>query len=77
VGARLFGSCGHQLSSGGHHSLTLEEITRRLAEYLGPLAKIVIKKLAAQSDDLEFIYREAARQISNEADRTAFLNGRK
>jgi serine/threonine protein kinase len=70
VGAKLFGS-------GGHQSLTLEEITRRLAEYLGPLAKIVIKKLAAQSDDPEFIYREAAKQISNESDRAAFLKGRK
>jgi serine/threonine-protein kinase len=77
VGERLFGSGGHKISSGGHQNLTLQEITRRLAEYLGPLAKIVIKKLAAQSDDPEFIYREAAKQISNESDRAAFLKGRK
>ncbi len=69
VAERLF-------ASSGAHNLTLEDITRRLAQYLGPVAKIVIKKLAAQSDDPEFIYREAAKQISNEADRAAFLRSK-
>ena len=60
-------------SSNGMQSLPLEEITRRLAVYIGPVAKFVVKKLAAQSSDLDFIYKEAARQITSDADRAAFL----
>jgi len=60
-------------SSSGLQSLPLEEISRKLAVYIGPVAKFVVKKLAAQSDDLDFIYQEAARQISSDADRAAFL----
>ena len=53
--------------------LPLEEITRRLAVYIGPVAKFVVRKIAAQSSDPEYIYQEAARQISSESDRAAFL----
>jgi len=40
------------------------------------VAKFVVRKLAAQSTDLDFIFREAAKHIQNEADRAAFLRGR-
>ncbi len=65
------------VSSSGIQNLTLEDITRKLAVYIGPVARFVVKKLAAQSDDLEFIYREAAKQIPSDADRTAFLKARR
>jgi serine/threonine-protein kinase len=64
-------------SSSGFQNLSLEEISRRLAEYIGPVAKIVVKKLAAQSDDLDFIFHEAAKQIPSDADRAAFLKARR
>lgn len=64
------------VSSSGFQSLPLEEISRKLAAYIGPVAKFVVKKLAAQSDDLDFIYREAAKQIPSDADRAAFLRSR-
>jgi serine/threonine-protein kinase len=71
------GSAQQKQSSGsGLQSLPLEEISRKLATYIGPVAKIVVKKLAAQSDDLDFIYREAARQIPSDADRAAFLRSK-
>ncbi len=60
-------------SSSGLQNLPLEEITRRLALYIGPVAKFVVKKIAAQSSDPEFIYQEAAREIRSDADRAAFL----
>lgn len=63
-------------SSSGFQSLPLEEISRKLAVYIGPVAKIVVKKLAAQSEDTDFIYREAARQISSDVDRAAFLRSK-
>jgi serine/threonine-protein kinase len=60
-------------SGSGMQSLPLEEVSRKLAVYIGPVAKFVVKKLAAQSDDLDFIYREAAKQISSDTERAAFL----
>ena len=71
----LMGSKPH--SSSGLESLALEDVVRKLANYIGPVAKIVVKKLAAQSEDLDFIYREAAKHIQGEADRAAFLRARK
>lgn len=64
-------------SSAGIENLSLEEISRRLAVYIGPVAKFVVKKLAAQSDDLDFIYRESAKQISSDSDRATFLKARR
>jgi eukaryotic-like serine/threonine-protein kinase len=55
----------------------LDEISRKLAVYIGPVARLVVKRLAAQSADLETLYREAARQIPSETDRVAFLRSRK
>ncbi|KAA6463328.1 serine/threonine protein kinase [Acidobacteria bacterium AB60] len=72
------GSAGTRFSSGsGLENLALEDVVRRLANYLGPVAKFVVKKLAAQSPDIDFIYREAAKHIQSDADRAAFLRGRK
>jgi serine/threonine protein kinase len=64
-------------SSGSLQTLPLEEITRKLAVYIGPVAKFVVKKLAAQSEDTDFIFREAAKQITSDTDRAAFLRSRK
>jgi serine/threonine protein kinase len=64
-------------SGSGFQSLPLEEVSRKLAVYIGPVAKFVVKKLAAQTDDLDAIYREAAKQITSEIDRAAFLRSKK
>jgi eukaryotic-like serine/threonine-protein kinase len=64
-------------SSSAVHSLFLEDTIRKLAVYIGPVAKFVIKKLAAQSDDPDFIFHEAAKQIPSDTDRAAFLKSRR
>ncbi len=64
-------------SASGFQNLHLEEVSRRLAVYIGPVAKFVVKKLAVQSDDIDFIYREAAKQIPSDADRAAFLRSKR
>ena len=64
-------------SSTGLQNLSLEEISRRLAVYIGPVAKFVVKKLAAQSEDLDWIFRESAKQIPSDSDRAAFLKARR
>jgi serine/threonine-protein kinase len=58
-------------------SLPLEEVSRKLAVYIGPVAKFVVKKLAAQTEDLDTIYREAAKQIGSDTDRAAFLKSKR
>jgi serine/threonine-protein kinase len=68
---------GKSGSSTGFPNLAVEDISRKLAFYIGPFAKLVIKKLAAQSEDLDFIYREAAKEIPSDADRAAFLRARR
>jgi serine/threonine-protein kinase len=62
--------------SSGLENLALQDVVRKLAVYIGPVAKFVVKKLAAQSEDLDFIYREAAKHIQADADRSAFLRNR-
>lgn len=63
-------------SGSGMRSLPLEEISRKLAVYIGPVAKIVVKRLAEKSQDPDTIYREAAKEISSDSDRAAFLRSR-
>jgi eukaryotic-like serine/threonine-protein kinase len=64
-------------SGSGIQSLPLEEVSRKLAVYIGPVAKFVVKKLAAQTEDLDTIYREAAKQIGSDTDRAAFLKSKR
>jgi serine/threonine protein kinase len=63
-------------SGSGLKSLQLEEISRKLAVYIGPVARIIVKRLAEKSADPDFIYREAAKQISSDVDRAAFLRSK-
>ncbi|MGA7523390.1 MAG: serine/threonine-protein kinase [Acidobacteriaceae bacterium] len=63
-------------SGSGLQSLPLEEIARKLGVYIGPVAKIIVKRLAEKSQDPDTIYREAAKQIASDADRAAFLRSR-
>lgn len=52
---------------------TVVEATRLLAPYLGPIARVVVKKAAAQAVDRRQFYKILADSVSNEADRTRFL----
>ncbi len=63
-------------ASSGLQNLALEDLSRKLAIYIGPVARFVVKKLAAQSEDMDFIYREAAKQIPSDSDRAAFLRSK-
>jgi serine/threonine protein kinase len=64
-------------SSSGFQNLSLEDVSRKLAVYIGPVAKFVVKKLAAKSSDMDFIYREAAKEIPSDTDRAAFLKSKR
>jgi eukaryotic-like serine/threonine-protein kinase len=61
----------------GVESLPLDEITKQLAVFLGPIAKLIIKKLAGQCSGVDQLYSEAAKQIPSESDRQKFLYSRR
>ena len=44
--------------------------------FIGPIAKIVVARLANQYTDLDRLYAEASKQIDNDADRKKFLSTR-
>jgi hypothetical protein len=52
---------------------TMERVSRRLAEYIGPIAEVVVKRAARQCSSAEELYGMAAREIGSEADRAKFL----
>jgi serine/threonine-protein kinase len=58
------------------HSLPLEEVTKKLAVYIGPVAKLVVNKIAAECTSVDQLYALAAKQISSEPDRQKFLRSR-
>jgi serine/threonine protein kinase len=63
-------------SSGAMESLPLDTLTKQLAVFIGPVAKFVVKKLAAECSDMDQLWARAAKQIPSEADRQKFLRSR-
>ncbi len=57
----------------GEDVLAAEE--RRLAERIGPLAKVIVRRAAQSSESVGAFYRTIAAVIPDEADRAAFLAG--
>ncbi|HWF46533.1 MAG TPA: serine/threonine-protein kinase [Bryobacteraceae bacterium] len=59
--------------TGGADHLPVEEVTRQLAAYIGPVARLVVRKLAPSCNSAEQLYQEAAKEISSAEERTQFL----
>ena len=57
-------------------ALPIEPVIKHLASFIGPIAKIVVNRLAKQHTDLDKLYAEAAKQIDDEVDRQRFLRTR-
>lgn len=51
----------------------LEQATRELTPYLGPISKLLVKRAQAKALDREHLYHLLARQLGSTADRSAFL----
>ncbi len=52
---------------------TLRAIEKELATYIGPLARIVVKRAAAKTTDPDDLYKIVAQSLEREEDRDAFL----
>jgi len=54
----------------------LDDITKKLAIYIGPIASVVVRRLASKCTNLDQLYKEAATHITSDADRKNFLASR-
>jgi serine/threonine-protein kinase len=69
-----FGDTG---SPSGTLSLSEEQlsvVTRRLAEHIGPLARVIVRKAAAGAQDRSELYARLAEHIPSEDQRARFLS---
>jgi serine/threonine-protein kinase len=71
------GQATQQKSSSQVAQFPVDDVSKKLAVYIGPIATVVVRKLAAKCSDLEQLYQEAATHISSEADRLKFLQSRR
>lgn len=51
-------------------------LIKHLAGFIGPIARVLVGRLSRQTNDLDSLYAEAAKQIDQEVDRQRFLRTR-
>ena len=83
IGGTLTGITAHTASSkmgsqvsgslGSFDQSVLETARRDLAVYLGPIAKVLVKQVAAKAHSPQELYQQLAVHIPASADRQAFL----
>lgn len=71
------GSSGSQSSNSAPQNFALGDISKKLAVYIGPIASVLVRKLASNCSDLDQLYKEAATHIPSEADRQRFLQSKR
>jgi serine/threonine protein kinase len=71
------GSSGSQSSNSAPPNFALGDISKKLAVYIGPIASVLVRKLAPNCSDLDQLYKEAATHIPSEADRQRFLQSKR
>lgn len=58
------------------NALVLEEISKQLAIYVGPIAKVLVKRTATKTQSLDDLYSRLAEEITSTRDREKFLASR-
>ena len=76
-GQRIQPGSGSQPSKSAAQNFPVGDITKKLAVYIGPIASVLVRKLAANCSDLDQLYKEAATHIPSEADRQRFLQSKR
>lgn len=56
---------------------TLDRVTQQLAEFIGPMASILVKKAANKTDSINSLYQLLSSHLDSDRDRAKFLNTRK
>lgn len=68
---------GSQAAKSAPQEFPIGDISKKLAVYIGPIASVLVRKLAANCTDINQLYREAATHIPSEADRQRFLQSKR
>jgi serine/threonine-protein kinase len=55
----------------------LDSVSRELAAFIGPIAKVVVKRAADRCSSVDELYSVVAGEIGTEKERTRFLATRK
>ncbi len=55
----------------------LDSVSRELAMFIGPIAKVVVKRAAGSCASVDDLYSKVAAEIDSEKDRSAFLSRKK
>ena len=74
---RIHQSGGSQSSKSAPQNFPLGDISKKLAVYIGPIASVLVRKLAANCSDIDQLYKEAATHIPSETDRQRFLQSKR
>lgn len=61
----------------GWEAAVLKQIEHQLARVVGPVAKVMVKRGATNTTDIDKLYRMLAENLTNPDERSAFLAGRK
>ena len=59
------------------HPNDLDSVSRELASYIGPIAKVVVKRAADRCSSVDELYSAVAPEINSDKDRSRFLAGKK
>jgi serine/threonine-protein kinase len=59
------------------HPDDLDSVSRELAAYIGPIAKVVVKRAADRCSSVDELYTAVASEINSDKDRSRFLAGKK
>src|SRR5271165_300718 len=74
---RIHQSGNSQSSKSAPQNFPLGDISKKLAVYIGPIASVLVRKLAANCSDIDQLYKEAATHIPSETDRQRFLQSKR
>jgi class 3 adenylate cyclase len=55
----------------------VDSVSKELALFIGPIAKVVVRRAAERCSSIQELYSAVAAEIENEKDRAKFLDGRK
>jgi serine/threonine-protein kinase len=55
----------------------LDSVVRELATFIGPIAKVVVKRAAAGCSSVDDLYSTVSKEIDSDKDRTRFLGSKK
>jgi serine/threonine-protein kinase len=71
------GSATPKASGCSFEAKTLDSVSRELAAFIGPIAKVVVKRAADRCSSIEELYASVAAEIDSERDRSKFLAKKK